>query len=157
MDNPCIQAITVLLTGIQGGVWNANVYPGVRCDVPAHAYQSTFEPSTTWSTAYAAGAEIKAHWKELVRKYQLDRYIHLNSRVASAEWSEEKGRWLVRVESSQGVHTDEADFLITATGHFSEPRLPDYPGIEDYEGHLRHSSNWDPEFDPTGKRIAVIG
>lgn len=38
-----------------------------------------------------------------------------------------------------------------------EPRLPDYPGIQDYRGHLRHTSNWDPSFDPTGKTIALIG
>lgn len=36
-------------------------------------------------------------------------------------------------------------------------RLPEYPGIKDYEGHLRHTSNWDPSFDPAGKTIAVIG
>jgi cation diffusion facilitator CzcD-associated flavoprotein CzcO len=36
-------------------------------------------------------------------------------------------------------------------------RLPDYPGINEYEGHIRHSSNWDPNFDPAGKTIAVIG
>jgi cation diffusion facilitator CzcD-associated flavoprotein CzcO len=36
-------------------------------------------------------------------------------------------------------------------------RLPDYPGINDYEGHIRHSSNWDPNFDPARKTIAVIG
>jgi cation diffusion facilitator CzcD-associated flavoprotein CzcO len=141
----------------QGGVWHTNVYPGVRCDVPAHAYQSTFEPTTTWSTAYAAGAEIKAYWKDIVERHQLEKYIHLNSEVAHAEWSEEKGKWLVHVKSGGNVHVDEADFLITATGHFSNPRLPDYPGIDEYEGHLRHSSNWDPEFDPTGKKIAVIG
>jgi cation diffusion facilitator CzcD-associated flavoprotein CzcO len=29
--------------------------------------------------------------------------------------------------------------------------------LSDYQGHLRHSSNWDDAFDPIGKRIAVIG
>lgn len=32
-----------------------------------------------------------------------------------------------------------------------------YPGIQDFKGHLRHSSNWDPTYDPTGKTVAVIG
>jgi cation diffusion facilitator CzcD-associated flavoprotein CzcO len=36
-------------------------------------------------------------------------------------------------------------------------RLPDYPGIQEFEGHLRQSSNWDLNFDPTGKTIAIIG
>jgi cation diffusion facilitator CzcD-associated flavoprotein CzcO len=125
--------------------------------VPAHAYQATFEPSTSWSTAYAAGSEIKSYWKRVVEKYDVGKYIRLNSRVTSAEWSEEKGKWLVTVSSPTGEHVDEADFLVTATGHFSDPRLPNYPGQSEYEGHLRHSSNWDPNFDPTGKKIAVIG
>ncbi|KAH7094290.1 hypothetical protein FB567DRAFT_509914 [Paraphoma chrysanthemicola] len=140
-----------------GGVWHTNTYPGVRCDVPAHAYQSTFEPSATWSTAYATGAEIKAYWKGIVEKYDLGKYIHLNSRVTRAEWSEEKGKWLVGVASPNSTSTVEADFLITGTGHFSDPRLPEYPGMEDFQGLLRHSSDWDPTFEPVGKRIAVIG
>lgn len=147
----------ILLTQLKGGVWHTNVYPGVRCDVPAHAYQSTFEPSATWSTAYAAGAEIKAYWKGIVRKHGLEKYIHLNTRVTKAEWSEEKGKWLVTVVSRNRTHIDEADFLITGTGHFSDPRLPKYAGIEEFQGLLRHSSNWDPAFEPAGKKIAIIG
>ncbi|KAF2815551.1 FAD dependent oxidoreductase [Mytilinidion resinicola] len=140
-----------------GGVWNANIYPGVRCDVPAHAYQATFDANTDWSEAYAQGAEIKQYWKNIVAKYDVAKYIHLNTRVTGAEWSEEKGKWRVGVQSSSGDSIDEADFLITATGHFSDPILPTYPGMNEYKGHLRHSSNWDPNFDPKGKRIAVIG
>ena len=29
--------------------------------------------------------------------------------------------------------------------------------MDKYKGHLRHSSDWDPKFDPTNKSIAVIG
>jgi cation diffusion facilitator CzcD-associated flavoprotein CzcO len=141
----------------KGGVWHTNIYPGVKCDVPADAYQATFEPSIKWSTAYAAGAEIKAYWKGIVDKYNLWKYIHLNTRVEKAEWSEEKGKWVISLQTKDGPKTDEADFLIAGTGHFSEPRLPNYPGQSEYQGHLRHSSNWDPNFDPAGKRIAVIG
>ena len=46
---------------------------------------------------------------------------------------------------------------MTAIGRFNAWRLPDYPGIEEYQGHLRHSSNWDPSFQPAGKTVAVIG
>ncbi|KAF1847901.1 FAD/NAD(P)-binding domain-containing protein [Cucurbitaria berberidis CBS 394.84] len=140
-----------------GGVWHTNIYPGVRCDVPAHAYQATFEPSTRWSTAYAAGSEIKEYWKGIVARHGVDKYINLNSKVTKAEWSEEKAKWFVSVVSKDGTHIDEADFLVTGTGHFSDPRLPIYPGMDEFQGLLRHSSNWDPTFDPAGKRIAVIG
>ncbi|KAK2769601.1 flavin-binding monooxygenase [Colletotrichum kahawae] len=66
-------------------------------------------------------------------------------------------KWIVKIQSDKGEFIDEANFLITATGHFSDPKLPDYPGIKDFKGHLRHTSNWDPNFNPRDKRIAVIG
>jgi cation diffusion facilitator CzcD-associated flavoprotein CzcO len=90
-------------------------------------------------------------------KFDVRKYIQLRSRVLSAEWSEAKGKWLVKVQTPEKTFIDEANFIVTATGHFSDPRLPDYPGIREFQGHLRHSSNWDPSFDPTGKRVAVIG
>ncbi|KAH0432695.1 4-hydroxyacetophenone monooxygenase [Colletotrichum camelliae] len=140
-----------------GGVWHTNIYPGVRCDVPAHAYQTTFAPSTTWTEAYATGPEIFAYWKRIADQYEVHKYIRSSHAVTSAEWSEEKAKWIVKIQSDKGEFIDEANFLITATGHFSDPKLPDYPGIKDFKGHLRHTSNWDPNFNPRDKRIAVIG
>lgn len=74
-----------------------------------------------------------------------------------AEWSDTKGKWVVDLLVGGVAKTEEADVLINATGFFSNPRLPNIPGLDGYEGHLRHSSQWDPNFDPTGKRVAVIG
>lgn len=68
-------------------------------------------------------------------------------------------QWNVEVENLETgeVSVDTANVLVTATGHFNEWKLPNYPGIQEFEGHLRHSSNWDPTFDPKDKRVAVIG
>jgi cation diffusion facilitator CzcD-associated flavoprotein CzcO len=110
-----------------------------------------------WSTNYASGPEIKAYWKSMVKKHDVQKYITYNSTITRAEWSESKGKWVINVIIDGKDSVDEADFLITATGHFSTPLLPNYPGIEKYTGHLRHSSNWDPNFDPTGKSVALIG
>jgi len=120
-------------------------------------YQSTYSPSTSWTDNYAQGSEIKTYWKSLVTKHDVEKYIQFNTVVTGAEWLEEKGRWIVTTIVSGVVHVQETDFLITATGHFSSPLLPSYPNMDEYEGHLRHSSNWDANFDPTGKKIAVIG
>lgn len=35
--------------------------------------------------------------------------------------------------------------------------MPDIPGLENFKGPVMHSANWDTTFDPTGKRIALIG
>lgn len=129
----------------------------MKCDIPSDVYQSTFAPSTTWSQNYAPGAEIQKYWKLLAERYEVNKLIQLETTVLGATWDETKGKWLVDIRSKNGDRTEETDIFVTATGHFSDPRLPNYPGIDEYEGHIRHTSNWDPAFDPTGKDIAVIG
>ncbi|KAI0136204.1 hypothetical protein BJ170DRAFT_698949 [Xylariales sp. AK1849] len=142
-----------------GGTWFENVYPGVRCDVPAHVYQTSFEPNTQWSEQFAQGAEIKDYWTGIARKYDVYKYLKLSQRVEELSWDEAKAIWQVRVQnlSTAQVYVYEADFVLTAIGRFNAWKLPEYEGRKDFKGLLRHASNWDPNFDPTGKRVAVIG
>ena len=37
-----------------GGAWECNTYPGCGCDVPAHLYSLSFEPSVEWTRMYAS-------------------------------------------------------------------------------------------------------
>ncbi|KAK4497848.1 hypothetical protein PRZ48_010503 [Zasmidium cellare] len=142
-----------------GGTWHENIYPGVRCDIPAHVYQATFSPNTQWTEQYAQGSEILAYWKSVARKYNVYDKIRFNTKVLGVFWNESEGKWRVETEDlTKGNRSDDQfDFVITAIGHFNDWKLPDYPGIEEFKGHIRHSSNWDPNFDPKGKRIATIG
>jgi cation diffusion facilitator CzcD-associated flavoprotein CzcO len=141
-----------------GGTWYENIYPGVRCDIPANVYQSTFDPHTQWSEEYAQGAEIRDYWQNVAKKYDVYKYLKLGHKVAGANWDGTAGKWIISVEPATAeTYQENFDVIITAIGRFNAWKLPDYPGINEYEGHLRHSSNWDPNFDPTGKSVAVIG
>ncbi len=131
----------------------------MRCDVSAHAYQSTFEPNTEWSEEYAQGGEILAYWKSVAKKYDVYNYIRFNQKIQRQEWNGDAAQWTLYLHDQQTGNESQQtfDFVILATGFFNAWRLPDYPGINDYRGHLRHSSNWDTSFDPKGKRVALIG
>lgn len=52
---------------------------------------------------------------------------------------------------------EKNEFILTSIGRFNDWKLPDYPGISEYKGHLRHASNWSTDFDPKDKTVAVIG
>ncbi|PSN62256.1 FAD/NAD(P)-binding domain-containing protein [Corynespora cassiicola Philippines] len=141
------------------GTWLENVYPGVRCDIPAHVYQSTYSPNTQWSEVFAQGAEIRDYWQSRARKHDVYRYVRFGHRVEATEWDDAESQWSVTVHDLKANTTvvQRFDFVILAIGRFNAWKLPDYPGIADYKGHLRHTSNWDPSYDPTGKKVAVIG
>ncbi|KAK8198982.1 hypothetical protein BKA81DRAFT_392790 [Phyllosticta paracitricarpa] len=142
-----------------GGTWFENIYPGVRCDVPSVVYQSTFEPKNDWSDEFATGAEIRDYWQSVARKHGLYDLIRFKTEIQRAEWDPLRSQWKLTTENldTNQVTDEHYDFFITAIGHFNAWKIPDFPGIDTYKGFLRHSSHWDPSFDPTNKRIAVIG
>lgn len=144
---------------LQSGTWLENTYPGVRCDIPAHVYQSTFAPNMQWSEQFAQGSEIRDYWQSVAKKYDVYRYIRLRHRIEGASWDDEESVWTLVVKK---VHTGETstekfDFVIPAVGRFNAWKFPNYPGISEYKGHLRHTSNWDPSYEASGKNVAVIG
>lgn len=59
--------------------------------------------------------------------------------------------------SLAGGETLTARYLITATGFLSQPYTPPFPGMEQFAGTIIHSTAWDDDFDPTGRRAAIIG
>ncbi|KAL2784479.1 hypothetical protein BJX66DRAFT_316579 [Aspergillus keveii] len=144
---------------MQGGTWFENTYPGVRCDIPAHVYQSNFEPNTRWTEEFAQGAEIRDYWQGIARKYDVYKYIRAQHKVERAEWVPNKGKWKVTVRDlkKDEEYEEELDVVLNAIGHFNAWKLPAYPGIHDFKGPLFHSSNWDHSVDLKGKRVALIG
>ncbi|KJZ80012.1 hypothetical protein HIM_00726 [Hirsutella minnesotensis 3608] len=142
-----------------GGTWLENVYPGVRCDIPSHVYQSTFTPKTDWTDQFSPGGEIRDYWQSVARKYDVYRLAKFHHRVEDAQWDADSAKWSLRVRdmNTERASHEEFDVVITAVGRFNAWKLPDYPGINEYQGVLRHASNYDSSFDPKGKKVAVIG
>ncbi len=136
-----------------GGTWRDNTYPGCACDVPSHLYSFSFEPNPNWSRTFSPQPEIWEYLRHCTKKYGVEPHIRFNHAVTEAAWDEEAEVW--RLDTEHGSLT--ADFLIAGVGPLSDPRLPDIPGIESFEGRIFHTARWDHDYDLSGKRVAVIG
>lgn len=66
-------------------------------DIPAAAYQLSFESNTQWSAYYAPGPEIQRYWEGIAEKYDVYRYITFNTQVTEARWDQEEGLWTIRL------------------------------------------------------------
>ena len=137
-----------------GGTWYVNHYPGLAVDVPTTTYSYFFEPNPNWSRLFTPGPEIKRYADDVAAKYDVRRHIRFNVVVNGARWDEEASLWRVNIADGE---TLSARYLITATGFLSQPNIPAIPGIESFEGRVIHTTDWDDDYDPAGKRIAVIG
>ncbi|HEX8067259.1 MAG TPA: NAD(P)/FAD-dependent oxidoreductase [Thermoleophilaceae bacterium] len=136
-----------------GGTWHYNTYPGCACDVPSHLYSFSFAPNPDWSQTYSRQPEIRAYLHRCADDFGVRPHVRLRTEVRSAEWQEDEGRW--RIETSEGDYS--ARVLVSAMGPLTEPKLPDVPGIETFEGRTFHSARWDHDYDLRGKRVASIG
>ncbi|WNG82688.1 NAD(P)/FAD-dependent oxidoreductase [Mycobacterium sp. ITM-2016-00316] len=137
-----------------GGTWYVNHYPGLAVDVPTTTYSYFFEPNPNWSRLFSTGDEIKQYADDVADKYDVRRHIRLRTAVDGARWDEESNLWQVSLADGEVL---SARYLITATGFLSQPKIPDIPGIENFDGRVIHTTEWQDDYDPTGKRIAVIG
>ncbi|KAI2836749.1 hypothetical protein CBS12448_11056 [Aspergillus niger] len=140
-----------------GGTWFENIYPGVGCDVPAHSYVFPFEPNPSWSQSYAKGPEIEAYIRSTTEKYGLKERIVFNTRLVKSVWNEERGKWVLELKQNDIMVYDEADILINAGGILNRWRMPKIEGLNLFQGKLLHTAGWDPAYDWSGKKIAVIG
>ena len=112
-----------------------------------------------WSDQFAFGPDIRDYWQATARKYDVYQYAKFGRSVEQSSWDPDAGQWKLTLRNVDTgvVEKDEVDFLFSAAGRFNAWKLPDYPGIKEYRGTLRHASDYDPDFDATGKKFAVIG
>lgn len=141
-----------------GGTWLLNDYPEARVDVASFHYQFRFEKSYPWKEHYATQAEMQKYLNHIVTKYGVGPNIRTGVEVRRARWDEDASEWSVDYVSKDGVDgTLRANFVISCSGLFSTPKIPDFPGMSQYEERLFHTSEWDHEFDLSGKSVAIIG
>lgn len=141
-----------------GGTWLENRYPGCTCDIPSHSYQFTWARNPNWSQFYSSSEEIWQYFKDVATKYDLEKYVQLNTVVQVATWDEATGHWKVVVLRQDGkeVH-DWCDILISGSGVLNSWQYPKIPGLDLFKGKLMHSAKWDNSYDLAGKTVALIG
>lgn len=139
--------------GEVGGTWRDNEYPGAACDVPSHLYSLSFFPKADWSRKYPTQPELYEYLKGIATAHELYPHIRFNETLISVTYLEGQKLW--QVATTQGKYLTHS--LIMGTGGLAEPKLPDIPGVDSFQGKTFHSARWDHAYDLTGKRVAVIG
>jgi cyclohexanone monooxygenase len=142
-----------------GGTWYWNRYPGCRCDVESMEYSYQFsddlQQDWDWTERYSTQPEILAYAAHVADRFKLREHIRFNSLVTQASFQDADARWQVQTDTGEAY---SCRFLIMATGCLSAANIPDFEGLNDYEGHKYHTGGWPPGgVDFSGQRVGVIG
>ncbi len=142
-----------------GGTWYWNRYPGARFDSESYTYGYSFSKELLqewhWKELYSGQPENERYLNYVADKFDLRRHIRFNSRVVDCSFEEDRNTWLVTIADG---HRARAPFLVTAVGLLSAHYVPDFEGLDSYQGQWCHTGRWPREgMDLAGKRVGVIG
>ena len=142
-----------------GGTWYWNRYPGCRCDVESMEYSYSFsddlQQEWKWPERYGTQPEILRYVNHVADRFDLRRDIRFNTRVLAGSFDETANRWTLETDRHGAI---SAPYCIMATGNLSTPRVPDFPGLENFAGKWYHTGLWPHEgVDFTGQRVGIIG
>ena len=142
-----------------GGTWYWNRYPGARFDSESYTYGYSFSKELLqeweWKEHYSAQPENERYLNYVADKFDLRPFIRFNSRVASLVYDEAANRWTATTDDR---YQARAQYVITAIGILSARYVPDFEGLESYEGIATHTNRWPKEgIDMVGKKVGIIG
>ena len=154
----CSARILEAASGV-GGTWFWNRYPGARCDVESMEYSYSFsddlQQEWVWPERYGTQPEILRYLEHVAQRFDLLGDIRFDTRVTSAVWDQASDCWLIGTDAGESY---TARCCVMATGNLSVPKLPDWPGMEGFEGRVYHTGNWPrTPVDLAGRRVAVVG
>jgi len=140
-----------------GGTWAQHRFPGIRSDSDLFTFGFSWKP---WmGVPIATAEEILSYLDEAVAEQDLSETIRFNTKVLSADWSSARQGWRVVLETPEGPSTLSCKFLWMCAGYYRHEAgfLPDWPGMDAFDGPIIHPQNWPEGLDYAGKDVIVIG
>lgn len=87
------------------------------------------------------------------------RLIRFCTTVRMVKYNEDKGNFTVTVHDLKAdrMYSEDFDNVIVASGHFSVPNVPEYPGFDKFNGRVLHAHDFRDAREFAGKDLLLLG
>ena len=91
------------------------------------------------------------------KQANVKKYIRFSTSVTNVNY--ENGLFKVTSlnKKNKMISTEEFDYLVVASGHFSVPYIPEYEGMESFPGRIMHSHDFRDAEEFREKDVIVLG
>ncbi|MCX7646633.1 MAG: NAD(P)/FAD-dependent oxidoreductase [Rhodobacteraceae bacterium] len=109
--------------------------------------------------SYPPRAVLRDYIVGRVQKAGVRDWCRFRHVVRWVTWNEATGRFTVTAEDlpARRVYSEEFDYVVCATGHFSTPNVPGFEGLEHFNGRVLHAHDFRDALEFKDKDIMVIG
>lgn len=161
-----------------GGIWNYTWRTGtdehgepVHCSMYRYLWSNgpkeclefadyTFEEHFGRPIAsYPPRAVLWDYIKGRVEKAGVRSQIRFSSPVRWVQYNDDKDNFSITVQNllDDQSYTEEFDYVIVASGHFSTPNVPDFEGLATFNGRVMHAHDFRDALEFKDKDILIIG
>jgi len=99
---------------------------------------------------------LKGRWE----KEDIKKWVKLNTVVRDVVYNKDTDNFTVSVknlEDDQVLDGEQFDYVVVASGHYSVPHTPSFPGIGKFPGRVMHAHDFRDANEFAGKRLLLIG
>ena len=137
-----------------GGTWWENSYPGAQVDVISAYYSYSFMYDYDWPRSFANQDEVQKYIEDVIDKYAIRSHFRFNTPVREVVWNDAANTYAVHTPSGK---PEEFNVVVSGVGMLNDPVVPDWPGLDEFQGPKFHTARWQHQHDLAGKRVAVVG
>ena len=108
--------------------------------------------------SYPPRAVLWDYIKGRVEKSDVRKWIRFSTAVRNVQ-SQPDGTFQVSAHdhTNDTVTTETFDYVVVASGHFSVPNMPTFPGYEGFAGRILHAHDFRDALEFTDKDVLIVG
>jgi trimethylamine monooxygenase len=94
-----------------------------------------------------------------VKKAGVREQIQFNTAVRDVSFCEDTKKFTVRVHDlvEDKAYSEEFDYVIVASGHFTTPNVPEYEGFSHFNGRILHAHDFRDALEFKDKDLLIVG
>ncbi|MEG2731314.1 NAD(P)/FAD-dependent oxidoreductase [Brevundimonas sp.] len=110
-------------------------------------------------SSYPPREVLRDYIQGRVAKAGVRQYIRFNNAVKAVTFDEATRKFTVTAMdySADTLTQEEYDHVIVATGHFSTPNMPEFPGFASFPGRILHAHDFRDAMEFKDKDVLLVG
>ncbi|MGR9090937.1 MAG: flavin-containing monooxygenase [Gammaproteobacteria bacterium] len=138
-----------------GGVW-ADGYSNFGVQVWKELYEFPDWPMPRGAPDFAPGPVFQQYLEDYVDHFDFRACLRFKASVTGLEARGDG--WTVTIDDNGEAQREDFDFVIIATGLYSNvPNMPSYPGEDEFPGAILHNSQVKTRAPLAGRNVVVVG
>lgn len=142
---------------------HSSMYRDLRTNLPKEVMMFPDFPFDPQLPSFLPHKEVHQYLESYCEAHRITPHIKFGTVVdevspITTETEEGKPKWTVTSRDESGAQTtEEFDSVFICNGHYSDPHIPNIPGMEHFKGSVMHSHSYRCPEPFSGKSVVVLG